>query len=43
VAIPGVSDIMWWTMMTPLAFVMGITALREGYEDYVSGWRAGSR
>lgn len=34
--IPAISPLTPWTSVLPLAFVLGVTALKEGYEDIVS-------
>lgn len=34
VSVPGVSPIAAWTMYVPLCFVLAVSAIREGYEDY---------
>ncbi len=33
--IPAISPLTPWTSIAPLAFVLGVTALKEGYEDFV--------
>ena len=34
--IPAISPLNPWTSILPLAFVLGVTAIKEGYEDFVS-------
>jgi len=33
--IPAISPLSPYTSILPLAFVLGVTALKEGYEDFV--------
>ena len=37
--IPAISPLTPWTSVLPLAFVLGVTALKEGYED-IQRWKA---
>jgi len=37
--IPSISPLTPWTSILPLAFVLGVTALKEGYED-IQRWKA---
>lgn len=34
--VPGVSPFPLWTTVAPLVFILGLSALKDGYEDYVS-------
>lgn len=38
--IPAISPLNPWTSILPLAFVLGVAAIKEGYEDFVSSFKS---